>query len=727
MAALPGDLRGGFVAAIITIPTSIAYGVLVFSVLGPEYRGLGAVAGLTGLVFLNLASAILGRSEFLQSGPIALAALMLASSAAVVKALPIDGAQAPLVLFFIVFLAGVFQILLGFLKLGNLIQFIPYPVVSGLINGTLVTIILSEYHAMFGLPSGLTLLELPHRFGEIQPLTALTAASVIAVFLFGRKWKGVPASLAALAVGILVYHLLDAAARQGVFAALPFSRQMGPLLGELPPVSLVPRSGLAFAGLVQSAAFPTVALRIIPLALSLALVASLYSLLSLVSVQGLFARRPDANRELTAQGLGNLASAFFGGIAGAALYPRTRSAWQAGARSGFARVFSGLSVLALVLLAGKYLALVPEVVISAFLVVFCLTTFDAWSLGLVRGLGKRSPLGRRRDLIDLSVMLLVAGVLVMAGIFPAVVAGLLLSMLVFVMDSGRDILRGDYTADRLRSNVERRAEDLRLLAARGRAIRIADLDGSLFFATADKVRRFAETVLDSDAEFLILNFKRVKSLDATGAQILRHLGAGFSARGKRLLLAFLSKEHEGHFHGGDAGIFPDFQQALAWAEDRLLERGKPAAAEEELPLSKVDALSRFRPRELAVLARFLQRKRYPAGTRIFREGKPGDRAYFLTLGRADVYIDFHGGELSDKRSTICAGTTFGEMSIIDAAPRSASVVAATDVVCFALSRRGLARLRAGHPALALKLTEGIAREISKRLRIVHGILSEIQR
>ena len=181
-----GDIAGG------TTATILAYGTIVFAPLGPDYVGLGVVAGLIALCFSNLGAAASGGVRVMNNGPYSLSSLMLASSITII-ARNVSNANVTTViglLLFIVFLCGLFQIVFGLLKFGELVKYIPYPVTSGLLNGTAILIFLGQIRPMLGLSGKNSLLD----FGSIQPFTFLVGlVTVLAVQCGSKLTRKIPA------------------------------------------------------------------------------------------------------------------------------------------------------------------------------------------------------------------------------------------------------------------------------------------------------------------------------------------------------------------------------------------------------------------------------------------------------------------------------------------------------------------------------------------------------
>ena len=141
-------------------------------------------------------------------------------------------------------------------------------------------------------------------------------------------------------------------------------------------------------------------------------------------------------------------------------------------------------------------------------------------------------------------------------------------------------------------------------------------------------------------------------------------------------------------------------------------------------LNETDLLQDYSSQEIAVLAAYLEQHEHDQGEVILHQGEAGDRLCILIRGRVDVVIDLPGQGGEKKLLSLCAGTIFGEMAIIDRKPRAANVVANTTVTAMHLRDEALSRLRKEYPELDHRLSMGIASELSKRLRIANRVITE---
>jgi MFS superfamily sulfate permease-like transporter/CRP-like cAMP-binding protein len=722
---LGGDAAGGTTATILALPEAMAYGTIVFAPLGPEYVSVGVVAGLIALCFSNLGAAGCGGVRIMNNGPYSLTSLMLASAMTIIAGKVSDGNPAIVIglLMMIVFMSGLFQVVFGILKVGEMVKYIPYPVTSGLLNGTAILIFLGQIRPMLGLARDNLLTD----FNSMQPLTLVVGLVTIAVIFLGPKLtKKIPPPFLGIAAGTLVYYILELSGFKG---------GLGAKIGAIPFAIPIPRYAIDFSRLFFSEHFLMIVKELSPLALSIAVVASLQSLIASVSADNILRERSNTNRELIGQGIGNITSSVFGGILCAGSQSRAMANYSYGGRTASSRIAAGVFALAVLLFISPLVAKLPKVVLAGTLVVLALRGFDAWSLNLLNSLFSRQT-KKKQVLSDLSVVVAVAAILAVIGVFEAVGAGIFISVLFFVLRMGKDVIRRQYDATRIRSNVQRPYEEIAYLEKYGDRIRVFELEGALFFGTADRLAMAIDEVIETRVEYVVVDLLHVSDIDSTGANILSRIGDRCRDKGKHLLLSSitLTKGRDALMTelsildvDDDESYFYTIDDALGWAEDRLLDEyfGKDRY-DEVIPLSKIDVLEEFSEAERNVLMQYLGKAEHEPEKIIFRQGGPGDRVFFLVQGKVQIVVDLPEGQAKQKIATLCPGTVFGEMSIIDHGPRSASVIAETHATCFHLRYSESLRLNKEQPELDRKLMIGFARELSKRVRIANRISTELR-
>jgi hypothetical protein len=173
----------------------------------------------------------------------------------------------------------------------------------------------------------------------------------------------------------------------------------------------------------------------------------------------------------------------------------------------------------------------------------------------------------------------------------------------------------------------------------------------------------------------------------------------------------------------DADILPDVDRAIERAEDDLL-RAEPRLRHTEVPLTTVGLFAGFGQSELDAIEPLLRRAHYEKGSVIFREGDPGDELLIVTNGTASAYLQLP--QMNVRLASFAPGTMFGELALLDQGPRSATVIADEELVCYALSKANFAVLAAKVPDVAIRLVAAIGRELSGRLRGANRTIHQLE-
>jgi MFS superfamily sulfate permease-like transporter len=719
-AHLSGDAAGGLASAIPGLVHALTLGVLVVAPFGPDQVDTGIRAGFAAVVFGGIAAAALSGTPLPATGPRASTSLILAAFAATVAAddaLPV--AQALALISLCTAGAGVLQIAFGALRLGTLVKFVPYPVVAGFMCGVAILIALSQLPYVLGVARGVLRGPLPQALAAIQPVSVVVGlATAVLIWIIGWRWKRLPAALLGLIGGTIVYYALRAAT--GGAAAIPV---IGPLPAGLP----LPAVGDLVA-LVGAPAATRHLPALAGTAAVLAIIGALDSLLAAAAIDAAASTRHRANRELVAQGAGNIVSALFGGVPVALSPTRAIPAWRAGGRTRAIGFVAAALLAAALLVGGPLLAYIPLAVLGGVMLTVAWGLVDTWTRALVRRLaaGERE----RSVLWSTTVVILVAAITVLVSFVVAVIAGVFLSMALFIAAMNRSLVRSVQSGAARPSRRIYGPEEARVLAAARSKIALVELEGALFFGSAERLGAEVEP-LAPDAKFVVLDLHRVTAIDATGALALEQLAKRLAAAGSSLMLAGITEEGR---HGRAlvaAGTFAapetrrwfvDADQALGWAEDRLLGTDRGASLM-EVPFERLALAAGLDAGELASLRRSLQRAELNADEVLFREGDPGDRLYVLARGAVSILV--HGGGQQRRIVTFAPGAVFGEAAMLDGAPRSATATVVEDAVVYSLSRRELDALARGDPELANKLLVNLGRHLSARLRQTTDTLREL--
>ena len=477
---LRGDVLGGVTAAVVGLPVALAFGLAA---------GLGPAAGIYGAIAVGFFAAVFGGTRSLISGP---TGSMTVAMAVIVAAHAENIGEA----FTIVILAGLIQIMFGLLRIGRFVTYTPYSVISGFMTGVGVIIIVGQSLPFLGVPaaSGGTI-ETLRNFTEIISNFSVSALAISVITLaVGFFWpnrfdKYLPSTLVALVVGTLlgVFWLTDAP----VIGAVPT---------DLPTFQLPETSPGAIARAIEPA-------------MVIALVGSVDTLLTALVGDSMTRTRHDPNRELLAQGLGNVLTGFIRGLPGSGATPSTVANIRAGGWT-FVSGMIAVGILAvMVLLLGEYVALIPNAVLAGILVKVALDTID-W-----RFVARMHRVQREH----LVVMLLTLGLTVFLDLVAAVAVGMIAAAVTSArqferleLDSVISVPILDQTFfgadDALDDDVDLFSARVGMVALRG-AFTVAS-SGKLIDTVGEDIR---------DHEVVILNFSDTVHIDDSAALVVEQL------------------------------------------------------------------------------------------------------------------------------------------------------------------------------------------------------------
>ncbi len=715
-AGIAGDLWGGLAAMLVALPSAIAFGVLIYSALGPDHAGEGALAGMLGAAALGIVAPLVSRNGGFITAPCAPAAAVMSALAVQLSA---DGQftfeRVTMLLALTALLSSLLQILYGLLRAGRLIKFIPYQVVSGYLSGVALIIALGQLPKLLGLPKGEPLLH-----GLLSPAlwngTSITVGLVTigAMVLAPHVTKKVPGTIIGLLGGIAAYFAM-AVFNRDLLQLASNALVIGPIEVSGSVVDTV-RASVSHMLLVQPADIGLIFVS----ALTLSVLLSIDTLKTGVVLDALARKRSDSNRELIGQGAANAAAFFVGGAPGAGTMGSTLVNFTSGGRTLWSGVTEGVLVVIALAALGGLIAWVPIGALAGLLLVVAWRMFDRDMFRLAL---------QRSTRMDFAVIVTVVGV-AQIGLIAASVVGICLAILLFI----RDQIRGSVIINKIdlhgaRSKRRRLVAETKILEQQGDQAVVVQLQGNLFFGTTDQL--FSELEQDlNQRRYLLLDLRRVQSMDFTAAHLFEQMRERLIERKGELLFSGMpsslpTRQDIEHYMKqlGLAGstdgirIFDTRDSALEWIEDRLIEAagGVEVKAEQALSLASMEVFSHLDAVTLAALDGAVREMSIPAQGRIFSRGDTGDDIFFVRRGRVEVLLPLEGGKFHHL-ATFCQGDFFGEMAFLDREPRSADVRAATATDLFVLSRERFDTMVKSNPALGGKIFEKLAYAVSKRLR-----------
>jgi SulP family sulfate permease len=516
LADLRADAVAGLTVAIVALPLSMA--IAIASGVGPE-------RGLTTAIVGGFLVSLLGGSRFQIGGP---AGAFIVLVAACVTAIGLPG------LILATFLSGLMLMVVGVLRLGTYIRFIPYPVTVGFTAGIAVIIFASQLRPLFGLslpggePAEFTakLAALWAARGTVTPAALAVALGSIAVIVGVKRWRPHwPGMLIAVGLGAAVAAL-----------GLPVAT-IGSTFGELP--RMLPAPGLPELSMdaVREA---------LPWAASFTLLGAIESLLSAVVADGMTGRQHRPNAELVAQGVANIGSSLFGGFCVTGTIARTATNVRAGSRGPVSGMLHSVFLLTFMLVAAPLAAFIPLAALAGVLAVVAWNMAEKeefWSL-------VRSSKG------DAMVVIVTFLLVVFRDLTEGIVVGFALGGLVFIrrMSEATEV------------QAHRADEEL---TGQGDDVIVYRMRGAYFFGAAALLGSVLNRIADNPRAF-VLDFSEVPLIDSSGARSVALLGRKLARNGGHLYLTgtsaavrrvLLSQD----VHEPDVSYLPDVAEALAVA------------------------------------------------------------------------------------------------------------------------------------------------------------------
>jgi SulP family sulfate permease len=703
-------LTAGIIIGVLEVVLATSFSALVFfgdaAIHLPSVIGLNLFAGIVVLVVLAVRSSLPGVVGSVQDTTAAILALI---SASIIAGMPGAYHETFLTILAVTmvatFLTGVFFLTLGRLKLGNLVRFIPYPVIGGFLAGT--GWLLFKGGVGILADRALTLQAL-HRFVRPDPMLKWVPGVAFAIILYVlvRRFRHYLIIPGAVVIGIVIFYAVLLLTDQSLLIAKIHGWVLGPFpYGE----NLWDPSTLR----VFTQADWTEVLRELPKVLTVPVVAVLALLLNASGIE--LARNEDAdlNRELRGAGLSNVAASVFAGIPGFHALSLTALAQRTGSTSRLVGLVAAGVCGAVLAFGAEMLSLVPRAVLGGLVVFLGLAFLFEWVVD------SRSRLIRRDYVVVLLILLAVATL----GFLQGIALGLVLAIVLFVVDYSRtDVVKNELTGDRYRSNVDRDPRHLEVLRREGNQIHILRLQGIVFFGTAnallERIRHRMDDRTADPVRFLVIDFQRVRGLDSSAVLAFQKIHQLTEIREAALVFCGLttplrSQLERGGFDVDAVQVSPDLDHAAQWCEDRVLDQAGVSAAPAE-PLERLLRDGLGLDIDPARLASYLEPLDVPAGEEIIRQGEISDDMFFLESGSLTAVLTLPSGQ-SMRLRTMAPGVVVGEIGMYLESHRTASVVSETSSRLHRLSRQALDEMKVRDPELAAEVHTALARLLAQRL------------
>ncbi|MBQ6071957.1 MAG: SulP family inorganic anion transporter [Bacteroidales bacterium] len=521
---LKGDIFGGITAGVVALPLALAFGIQAFGGIDdPSASSMGALAGLIGAAFLGFFASLFGGTHSQISGPTGPMTVITAALISGVWASQHSMSAVLISMSLAGLFCGLFQILFGILKIGKYVRYIPYPVLSGFMSGIGVIIILQQLYPLVGLKSPVLVVDmitqLPQRVASGVSVTSLLLGlgTIAIITLFPLITKKIPATLVALIVMTVV--------------SLFCNMDEKLLIGSIPsgfPMPIFAKSGISLTGLDWGVILKA---SIIP-GLTLAGLGSIDTLLTSVVADNITKTHHNSNQELVGQGIGNMISGLFCGIAGAGATMRTVVNVKSGGRTRLSGMTHSLILFAILLGLGGLVRYVPLSVLAGILITV------GWGIIDFKGFKDLLKIPRA----DAVVLIIVFLLTVFVDLLTAVGIGMVIACVLF-MKRASDLVEGGYSSSEL-TNFDKESpwsdeggipDDMR------HRIYIQRLNGPIFFGTITKFQSVMDDV-PADAKIVIIRMRLVSFMDQSGLYAMETAIKEIQARGAMVLMTIIQPQ-----------------------------------------------------------------------------------------------------------------------------------------------------------------------------------------
>lgn len=596
---------------------------------------------------------------------------------------------------------------LGWFKLGGFVRFIPYPVVGGFLAGTGALLILSALHSISGLDF--------HHFTVSALFQTNVLLQWVPALIFAVVMFVVPQRvdhflvIPGIIVGAIVLFYLGLAITGTSIAQ---AESQGLLLEKIAP-----------GGIFSFATVPSLAhadwkivFQQVPSLAALWLIDTIALLLNANGIELVASRDLELNHELKVAGAATIASGVGSGLSGfAGLGENTLVHHLGGTRRLVGWSIAGIC-LAMLLGGASLLSFLPKFMLVGIPLLLGLELFYEW---LYQTWFKVS----RSDYAIIVVIVLITATV---GYLQGIGVGLIAAIGLFVINYSRlTITKREASGAYYHSNVLRTEEEMNILEAEGDQTYILELQGLIFFGTANKLLNQIRDRIDhptSEAvRFVILDFRLVSGLDASAVLSFAKLKQVAGQKRVHLLFTNLSPEamqllkQGGCLEADDpfCHVFADLDRGLEWCEQQILQTSNLTQSESR-SLSEHLRADFSDPKQVDRLMKCLEVRQLASGEHLFRQGDPFDGLYFVGSGQVSVVLELGEGETKRIR-TYTVGNTIGEMGLYRKTLRMASVIADKPSMVYFLPTEAFEQIEASDPLLASNIHRFIVNLLAERL------------
>jgi SulP family sulfate permease len=692
-----GAVAAGTAIGAVEAVLAIAFAALAFNGLVNDYIADGISLFLVGAAATLAVMALLGGRRGVvatpQAAPAAIVGLVAMSTSLDAFGGP-DRSFLTVVLatMLVTVLAGAICLVIGARRRGDLLRFIPTPIVGALLAGTGWLLVRGGIAISVGAsPFLLPLSALTERDALLKwvPTLAFGVILLVAVRVTKRP-LAVPVVLAlgfvGFAIGMVVSgHTFQDARSYGWLVLGPFDEV----------ATWQPWTARAITGADRAAVLWQGASL-----LTGVFVTTLAAFREINATEAALERDLDTNRELRDAGLASMVAGFLGGIPGYHASRSTDLSRRLRADGRITGLVAALVPLAIVVIGAAVVERVPRIIAGGALVFLGLAFLVGWIWDQRRELSR----------VEYVVGLVILAAVITRGFVPGVVLGLVASVMLFAISYGRVGQVHDLAFGRVaRSNVDRPASEREALEAMADDVQVLRLNGFVFFGSSNGLlERIRARVERGGVRYLVVDLRRVSGVDSSAVASFVKVARLAEAHGIDLVLtgasdAVRAKLARGGVAGDVVSFASDLDRGLERCEDALLEATRADVAVPDVRAEMPPGLDDY-----------LRLEEVSEGTVLIAQGAPPDDVFVLESGRLIVETTIASGTRV-RLGTIRPGVVVGEIAMYTGVPRTADVIAATPVVVLRLTRDAVARMEAEQPDLAVAVHRWLAETLAERL------------
>lgn len=721
---LPAIVSGAMIGLMTTI-LSISFAVLVFGKAIPEALSIGIGMALFSNVILHLGSAFASSGEgiiaHVQSLPPPIQAAMLSS---LMGLLPMTMSIEDRIVVAVctIFLSAIFTggilFVFGWLKFGQLVRFLPLPVIGGFLASVGFALVIGGISTMLGNVTSYTLSNICSTALIFRCLPGIILAAVL--WLVTSRWKNVLLFPTILGAAVVIFYLICYA--QGL--KIEDLRASNLLLGPFPVGQLWHPPQVYYTHI--NAINWTVLSSQIGIMATIPLVSFIGGLLMLSAIEFSTGSEMDPSFELKTMGVSN----FISGIAGGGFigYPSTTFTVMQrslGSSTRLSGLFSAIISIIVFVSGASFLGFIPRFVVSGLLIFFGYQFIDHWVIKQIR----------HSTVSDIGIISVIVVTSLKLDFVTSVGVGILAAVGIFLVKySQTSVIRYISTGASLRSRVTRNSMHDDWLSAHANSISIFGLQGYIFFGTAYTLNEeIMSRVTDShqaNLDSVILDFRHVTGIDTSVIQSFHKLYVQLMRKGITLVFVHMPPKYCGFMQKivlnekQTKGLaeYNSLDEALEWRENYLLENSDlPPYTSRTLLTVLTEHFKDGAKAEISL--KYLNRLDISAGTKIIKQNTAADDLFFIESGRLSTYLEQKNSP-PIRLQTMVDDTIIGEMGFYLGDLRTATVIADKPSIVYRLSRGALAKMEEETPLVAIELHRLIVEKTAKRVNHVFNSVKD---